>query len=330
MSTNKISRNLVEYDKITTRQAFGDALLQFAEEHDNVFAIGADTTKSMGFAPMEKKFPDRVLNNGIAEQNMALIASGIASCGGKAFIGTYAPFASMRILEQVRTFCAYPNLDVKVISGLGGLSASIEGVTHQGLEDVSVMRAIPNMVVVVAADAASTVAITKKISEYNGPVYLRIGRNPVPRVFDENYQFEIGKANIVKAEGSDVTVIFNGATASRVFEAEKLLREQGYGVKLIEMPCVKPIDEEAIISAARETGVVVTVEENNIIGGLGGAVAEVLSEKLPTLLKRIGIDDLYTESGTHEDLLDKYNLSSEHIKETILSVIKSKNKRKAG
>jgi transketolase len=180
------------------------------------------------------------------------------------------------------------------------------------------------MVVVVPADAASTRAITQKISEYDGPVYLSIGRNKVPKVFDDSYTFKIGKANIVKAEGNDAAVIFNGATTNRVFEAEKSLREKGYNVQLIEMPCVKPIDKEAIIKAAKETGAIITVEENNIIGGLGGAVAEVLGENYPTLMKRIGIDDLYTESGTHEQLLDKYNFTPKHIEEVIIETINKK------
>ena len=195
----------------------------------------------MGFSPFAREFPKKAINVGIAEQNMTLVGAGLASCGAKVFVATYAPFASMRILEQVRTFCAYTDLDVKVVSGLSGLSGNIEGVTHQGLEDISILRAIPNMVVVVPADAASTEVITEEIAKYKGPVYLRIGRGPVPKVFDGDYSFKIGKANIIKEEGTDATIIFNGVTANRVLGAEKLLREKGYNIQLIEMPCVKPV-----------------------------------------------------------------------------------------
>ena len=303
----------IKMDAINPRQAFGLALAEYAKADSSVYAIGADTTKSMGFNELAKIYPDHVLNNGIAEQNMMLLGSGMASCGAKVFVGTYAPFASMRMLEQVRTFCAYPGLDVKIVAGLGGLSGAIEGVTHQGIEDVSIMRSIPNMVVVIPADAASTKAVTKVIAAYKGPVYLRLGRTAVATVFDDSYTFAIGKANIVKPDGEDLALICNGAAVARVFEAEKLLKEQGYNVKIIEMPCVKPLDKEAVLQAAGATRAILTVEENNILGGLGGAVAEVLGENQPTLMRRIGIDDQYTESGTHEELLDKYNLSPKHI-----------------
>ncbi|MEM5768303.1 MAG: transketolase C-terminal domain-containing protein [Bacillota bacterium] len=303
----------VRMDQLNTRQAFGIGLAEYARTNPNVFAIGADTTKSMGFQELKELYPDQVFNNGIAEQNMMLLGAGVASCGVKVFVGTYAPFASMRMLEQVRTFCAYPNLDVKVISGLSGLSGDIEGVTHQGIEDMSVMRAIPNMVVVCPADAASTIVITKKICEYVGPVYLRIGRNQVPTVFDDSYQFEVGKANVMRGEGGDAAIICNGAATHRALLAHRILESKGYQVRLIEMPCVKPIDEAAILEAAAGTGAIVTVEENNILGGLGGAVAEVLGEKCPTLMRRIGIDDRYTESGPHDELMDKYNLHPDHI-----------------
>jgi len=314
------------YDKISTRDAFGNALLKMAEKYDNIYAIAADTTKSMGYSPLENKFPDKVVNVGIAEQNMALVAAGAATCGAKSIIATYAPFASMRILEQIRTFIAYPNLDVKIISGLGGLSGGIEGVTHQGLEDVSIMRSIPNMIVVIPADASSTEVIAEKIISHKGPVYLRIGRGPVPKVFDDNYSFEIGKANIIKEDGKDASIICNGVAVARVLQAQKFLEIEGYSVRIIEMPCVKPIDEDIIIKAAKETNLIITVEENSIIGGLGSAVCEVVCEKHPTKVVRIGLDDAYAESGPHDELLDKYNLSVNNIAMIIMhSIISSKD-----
>lgn len=262
---------------------------------------------------MAQKFGGRVINVGICEQNTAMVAAGIAACGGKAFVATYSPFASMRILEQIRSFIAYPKLDVKIISGMGGLSGSTEGVTHQGLEDVSIMRSIPNMLVVVPADSCSTEEITSVITEYNGPVYLRIGRSSVPKVFD-NYQFKIGKANILKDEGFDATVICNGIAVYRVLKAEKLLAEQGINVRIVdEMPCVKHIDKDAIISAAKSTRKIITVEENNVLGGLGGAVSEIVTEFFPAPVLRLGIDDIYTKSGPYEELLDEYGFSPSEI-----------------
>ena len=316
----------IEYDNITIRNAFGEAAYEYAKEKDNVFFICPDTVKSLGLGKAEKEFPERCYNVGICEQNAALIAAGIAACGGKAFVGTFTPFASMRMLEQVRTFIAYPNLDVKVISCMAGLSGSGEGVTHQGLEDISIMRGIANMVIAVASDAASVRVITKKIADYKGPVYLRLGKLQNPKVYDENYKFEIGKANIISSNGKDAAIIFIGVMASRVMQAEEILRQKGYHVNLIEMPCIKPIDKEAIIDAAKKTGAIITVEDNNIMGGLGGAVAEVLSENCPVIMKRIGIEDCYAESGDESDLLDKYGLSVNAIVDSVEELIKKKKR----
>jgi transketolase len=311
----------VIYDKISTRDAFGNALIEMARKNDRILAIGADTTKSMGFKPMIKEFPDRVINIGIAEQNMAMVGAGAAACGAKAVIATYAPFASMRICEQIRTFMCYPNLDVKIISGLSGLSGNIEGVTHQGLEDVGVLRSVANLAIVVPADAASTEVIAKKIIEYNGPVYLRIGRGPVEKVFDESYQFELGKANILADDGTDAAIICNGAAVARVLRAYGQAKQRGVRARIIEMPCVKPVDEEAVAAAAADCGCVITAEEHNIIGGLGSAVCEVVCAKKPAKVVRIGIDDVYAESAPHDQLLDKYNLSIEHISGVILNTV---------
>ncbi|MBR6862905.1 MAG: transketolase family protein [Acidaminococcaceae bacterium] len=313
----------VTYDKISTRDAFGIALAEAAREYPNLFAIGADTTKSMGFKPMMAEFPDRVINNGIAEQNMAMIGAGIAATGGRAVVATYAPFASMRISEQIRTFVCYPNLDVKVISGLGGLSGNVEGVTHQGLEDIGVMRSMANMVIAVPADAASCTAISRVILDYTGPAYLRIGRGPVEKVFDEDYTFQIGKANLLDDAGTDVAIICNGCAVARVLRAKALWEEAGIHARIIEMPCVKPIDEEAILAAVRDCGRIVTAEEHNVIGGLGSAVCEVVCKaEKPCAVTRIGIDDIYTESGPHNELLDKYNLSPEHIADVVKNAVK--------
>ena len=313
----------IEYDDITIRNAFGEAAYEYAKENENTFFICPDTLKSMGLTRVEEEFPDRCYNVGICEQNAMLMGCGIAACGGKAFVGTYAPFASMRMLEQIRTFCAYTDLDVKVVSCMSGLSGGNEGVTHQGLEDISLLRAIANMVVAVPADAASAKVVTKKIAEYTGPVYLRLAKLNCPTVFDDSYKFEIGKANVMK-DGSDAAIIFVGITAIKVLEAEEILKQRGYDVSLIEMPCIKPIDKDAIITAAKKTGAIITVEDNNIIGGLGGAVAEVLSENCPVLMKRIGLEDCYAESGEESDLLDKFGMSAAAIVDKVEELIKKK------
>ncbi len=309
------------YDKISMRDAFGQALAELAREDDNIFYLAADTTKSMGGAPISKEFPDRARNVGIAEQNMMLMASGMASCGAKVFAATYAVFASMRVLEQVRTFIAYPKLDVKLIAGLGGITGGIEGATHQGTEDIGIMRNIANMVVVSAADAESTKVITRAIAKYDGPVYLRIGRNPFEQVFDENYTFEIGKANVMVEEGNDACIICHGVVTARCLAAAKALNARGLGVKLIEMPTIKPIDRDAILWAAAECGNIITVEDHNIIGGLGGAVAEVLAEEGIGKLKRMGIPDCYGQSGTDEELLEYFGLTVENIEKTVVEMI---------
>jgi len=314
----------VEFDKISTRNAFGEAMFEAAKDDESIVFIAADTLKNVGGTPLHEYDPKRSINVGIAEQNMALMGAGMATCGAKVFLGTYAPFASMRICEQVRSFIAYPNLDVKVIAGMTGVSAGEEGVTHQGTEDVNIMRSIPNMVVVVACDAASTKAITREITKYKGPCYLGLGKGPSPKVFDDTYHFEIGKANIMKAEGTDAAIICNGPVVRRCILAEKALRDAGYSVKLIEMPCIKPIDEETIKWAMKECSVLVTVEDHNIIGGLGGAVAEVMSESGErAILKRIGIEDIYTQTGDLEELLDAYGMREDEIAETVKKAIDS-------
>jgi transketolase len=309
-------------DNISTRDAFGQTLLRIATENPNVIAIGADTTKSMSMNIMEKEYPDRVFNIGIAEQNMMAVAAGMAATGMQVYAGSYAPFTCMRAVEQVRTFIAYPNLDVKVIGGMGGLSGAVDGVTHQGLEDIGIMRTIPNLKILVPADAASTAVITAAMAKDYGPAYLRLGKGAVRRIFDENYQFQMGKANVLYDDGDDAAVICNGVMVVRVLEARQALAEKGLKLKVIEMPCVKPLDTEAVIQAAQATGVVITVEDHNIIGGLGSAVAETLGENCPVRLKRMGVADRFTESALHDELLDKYGLAVEDIVQTVETMVK--------
>lgn len=312
-----------EMEKKTTRDAFGAAVYELAKEDSAIIGMGADTTGNVGFNPMSAEFPDRVINVGIAEQNMMGVAAGLATMGYRVFAGSFAPFVAMRSLEQFRTFICYPHLNVKVAGGMGGLSASNEGVTHQCLEDFTIMRSIPGNVVVYPADTASCRVIVKELNKHDGPAYIRLGKLPFRKVFGDDYHFELGKANLLE-EGSDVTIICIGTTVCRALQARDQLQEQGISARVLEMPCVKPLDEAAVLKAARETGAIVTVEEATILGALGGAVAEVLGENEPTIMKRVGINDCFGESGDFEELLDKYGISVENIVDAAKSVISAK------
>ena len=303
-----------------TRNAFGEAILELVLEGKDIIAVCADTEKSMKLNFLKEKYPQRVINVGIAEQNMMMVAAGVASTGKIVFAASYAMLNSMRALEQIRTFIAYPFLNVKIISGLSGLTGGMEGVTHQSIEDMAIMRSIPDMVVLAPADYYSTKVIIKRVAEYKGPVYIRIGRKDTPDIFDKDYQFEIGKANELK-EGKDACVIASGLIVDRAIKAVNVLKEKGYTVRFLEMPSIKPIDKDAIIKAAHETGRIITVEDHNIIGGLGSAVAEVLVENFPVKMKRIGINDTFAESAKYSDLLDKYNLSISNIVEQVEKLI---------
>lgn len=314
---------MYKMDAVTTREAFGNAMYRVAEKNEMVAAISADTPKSLGFGKMMKKYPDRAINCGIAEQNMMAMAAGMAAEGYLTFAASYGTFTCMRALEQFRTFVAYPNLNVKVAGGMAGLSGGVEGVTHQSIEDIGIMRSIPNCVVAVPADAAATEVITEELARHYGPAYIRLGRGKSATVFDENYHFEIGRANLL-AEGTDVTIICCGSMVRRCIDARERLEALGIQARLIEMPCIKPIDKEAILKAARETGAIVTAEENTIIAGLGGAVAEVLGEEYPVPMKRIGVKDVFAESGELSDLLDAYGMSVEDVVEAAQGLVQRK------
>lgn len=305
-----------------TRTAFGEAIRELTLEGKDIVAVCADTEKSMQLNLLKEKFPQRVINVGVAEQNMMMVAAGIASTGKIVFACSYAMLNSMRALEQVRTFIAYPFLNVKIVSGLSGLTGGMEGVTHQSIEDMAIMRSIPNIVVLAPADYYSTKVITKRATEYKGPIYIRIGRKDTPDIFDKDYQFEIGKVNELE-EGKDACVIATGLIVGRAIKAVNILKEKGYTIKLLEMPSIKPIDKDAIINAAHKTGKIITVEDHNIIGGLGSAVAEVLIENFPVKMKRIGINDTFAESAKYSDLLDKYDLSIDNIVEQVEKMIKN-------
>lgn len=303
-----------------TRAAFGEVIRDFALEGNDIVAVCADTEKFMCLDLLKEKFPQRVINVGIAEQNMMMVAAGIASTGKITFACTHAMFSSMRALEQARTFIAFPFLNVKIVSGLSGLTGGMEGVTHQPIEDIAIMRSIPNMVVLAPADYNATKVIVRKASEYMGPVYIRLGRDDSLDIFDENYQFELGKANKLE-EGKDACIIATGLILDRAVKAVDVLKERGYSIELLEMPSIKPIDKEAIIAAARKTGRIITIEDHNIIGGLGSAVAEVLTENYPVKMKRIGVNDTFAESAKYPELLDKYGFSVDNIVEKTIELL---------
>ncbi len=278
-------------EKIATRVAYGNALVEFGCD-ERVVVLDADLSKSTMTAGFKKEYPERFVNMGIAEGNMMAVAAGMASCGKVVFASSFAMFAAGRAFEQIRNSIGYPHLNVKIGATHAGISVGEDGATHQCLEDLGLMRTIPGMVILNPADAVESRLAVKAAIEYNGPVYLRFGRLAVPTIFDESYKFEIGKG-VEIAEGTDATIIATGLLVPAALEAKKLLAEQGISARVVNMATIKPIDEEIIIKAAKETGAIVTAEEHNIIGGLGSAVAEVLVENCPVPMQRIGTKDIF-------------------------------------
>ena len=313
-----------EREKKTIRDAYGAAVLELAKKDPMVIGIGADTVNNIGMKAFAQEFPDRVINCGIAEQDMMDIASGLAANGFKVFGGSFGPFVTMRGLEQYRSFIAYPHLKVVMMGGMAGLSASNEGVTHQCTEDLAIMCSIPNNVVLAPADIASLTAMVNAVYENvkDGPAYIRGGKFGYLHVFDE-YDFEIGKAKILE-DGKDVTLICAGTSISRCLQAKDVLEEEGISARVLDCSSIKPLDEEAVIAAAKETGAIVTVEEATIVGGLGAAVASVLVENCPVPMKRCGVPDCFAESGDHDPLMDKYGLAVDTIVEAAKATVARK------
>lgn len=297
--------------KIATREAYGQALVEIGADIKDVVVLDADlsgSTKTAGFA---KEYPKRFFNIGIAEQNLMGTAAGLATCDKIPFASTFAVFGSGRAYEQIRNSICYPQLNVKVAVTHAGLTVGEDGATHQSVEDLALMRALPNMTVINPADAVEAKKAVKAAALYNGPVYLRFGRLPVEVIFDEDYEFKIGKGKVLR-EGSDVAIIATGIMVGEALKAAELLKSDGINAMVVNIHTLKPIDEEIILKAA-ECGAIVTAEEHSIIGGLGSAVAEVLSEKKPTPIKRVGIKDQFGQSGKPEELLELYNLTAKDI-----------------
>ncbi len=309
-------------EKIATRQAYGDALAEFGAD-ERIVVFDADLSKSTKTAIFEKKYPERFFNMGIAEANMMCAAAGMSTCGKTVFASTFAIFAAGRACEQVRNSICYPNLNVKIGATHAGVTVGEDGASHQMLEDIANMRALPNMTIINPADAVETRLAVKASIEHKGPVYLRLGRLNVPVIFDETYKFEIGKGVEIKA-GTDVTIIGTGLLVHEAIIAFDMLAEKGISARIINMPTIKPIDEDIIVKAARETGAIVTAEEHNIYGGLGSAVCEVVAEKCPVPVLRIGTKDKFGKSGKPELLMKEYELTAEDIVKKAEEVLKLK------
>ncbi|WP_407306295.1 transketolase family protein [Desulfosporosinus sp. SB140] len=310
-------------NKIATRDAYGKALVVMGKENPNVVVLDADLSKSTKTAEFGKNYPERFFNMGIAEANLIGTAAGLAAAGKIPFASTFAVFATGRAFEQIRNSIAYPKLNVKIAATHAGISVGEDGGSHQAIEDVAIMRAVPNMVVLVPADGEETRQMVLAAAEYKGPVYIRMGRLEVPVIFGEDYHFEIGKANVLK-EGTDVAIMANGLMVAIALEAAELLASEGISVSVVNVSSVKPIDEETILRVAKTTKAVVTAEEHNIIGGLGSAIAEVLGEKLPTPMVRVGLKDTFGESGRPYELLEKYGLTKEGIIKAVHEVLAKK------
>jgi len=313
-------------EMVATRVAYGDALPEMGEMFPNLVVLDADISKAMQTGSFRKRFPERSVNFGIAEQDMMAAAAGMATMGKIPIVNTYAVFAAMRACEQLRTFVAYPNLNVKIVVSHGGLAVGWDGVTHQGLEDMSIVRSIPNVRIVHPADAASTRKLLPQIIAHEGPVYFRLGRNPTPVVYPEDRSLVMGRAEVL-AEGKDVAIIACGLMVCESIKAIEMLRSQGIGARLVDMHAIKPLDEAAVVESARICGAVVTVEDNNILGGLGSAVAETLGEYYPVPMTRIGVPDRFGESGDPDALFEKYGMSAKHIAEAAFRVMKARDGR---
>ena len=311
-----------EVKKIATRESYGNALVELGNAHDDIFVLDADLAGATKTDIFKKVYPNRHIDCGIAEANMMGIAAGIAATGKVPFASTFAVFAAGRAFEQVRNSIGYPHLNVKIGATHAGISVGEDGATHQCNEDIALMRTIPGMVVINPSDDIEARAAVKAAYEYVGPVYMRFGRLAVPVINDrEDYKFEMGKGIVLK-DGKDVTIIATGLCVSSALEAAKMLEADGIDAKVINIHTIKPLDEDLVVAAAKETGRVVTVEEHSVIGGLGSAVCDVLSAKAPTKVLKIGINDVFGESGPAVELIHKYGLDGEGVYNSVKAFCK--------
>ena len=298
--------------KKATREAYGDALVAIAADFPNLIVLDAALAAATKPGIFTKKFPERFIDCGIAEGNMIGVAAGLASCGHVVFASSFAMFAAGRAFEQIRNSVGYPHLNVKIGATHAGISVGEDGATHQCCEDIALMRSIPGMVILNPADYVETQQAVRAAASYNGPVYLRFGRLAVDPIFGDDYKFEIGKG-VQLTDGNDVAIIATGLMVGPALEAQKALAAEGIGARVINMATIKPIDREIIARAAAETGAIVTAEEHNIIGGLGSAVAEVVTETVPVPVERVGVMDTFGKSGPAKELLTVFGLDAAHI-----------------
>ena len=304
------------------RDAFGDEIVQLGKEDKSIYIVDCDIGKSCKTTAFRDAYPQQYVNVGIAEQNAAGMAAGLATCGKQPFVCTYAAFGSMRMSEQIRQEICYPKLNVKIACSHGGFTPANDGASHQSVEDYGILRTLPNMTVIVPCDYHSTRKLVRQAAAMNGPAYLRFTRDPVPFVYEEDDgDFQIGKARCLR-EGTDLCIIAAGAVMSLVQQACQMLEEQGISVRLLDMHTIKPLDREAVLAAIEQTGRIITVEDHNILNGLGSAVCEVAAEAGKGVVKRMGIQDQFGESGPYYDLLQKNGVTSQAIVAQALEILK--------
>lgn len=308
--------NINREEKKSIRSAFGKALAEAGRINPNVVVLDADLACSTQTQIFAKEFPERFFDCGIAEQDMVTTAVGLSTTGKIPFASSFAVFATGRAYDQVRNSICYPNFNVKIVGTHGGVTVGEDGASHEALEDISLMRGLPNMSVFVPADCNECAQIIKYASEHKGPMYIRVPRSNVCDVYDENYKFDFNKAQVLQ-DGTDVTIFTNGETVAEAIEAVNELTKDGYSIGIVSVPVVKPIDAETIINQAKKSKFVITIENHSVIGGLGSAVCEVLSESHPTIVHRIGVNDKFGQTGKAEELLECYGLSANKLKETI-------------
>jgi len=308
-------------EKKSIRSVYGATLAELGEKNPNIFVLDADLSSSTQTKVFANKFPERFFNMGISEQDMMATAAGLAASGKIPFASTFAMFATGRAWEQIRNSIAYSQFNVKIVATHGGITVGEDGASHQALEDISIMRSIPNMMVIVPCDYKETQEVIKFAAEHDGPIYVRLARTNVVDVFDDNYKFNPYKAITLK-DGKDITIITNGETLAEVLDACDYLEKSGINPKVVHLPVIKPIDKDSVIKAAEETGFVITVENHSVIGGLGSAVCEILSENIPTKVLRIGINDEFGQSGEQRTLMEYYGLTGEKLANTILKEVK--------
>ena len=310
-------------EMIATRDAYGKALVELGRENPRVVALDADLSGSTKTALFAKEFPERFFNAGIAEANLVGMAAGLAAGGMIPFASTFAVFAAGRAFEQVRQSMAYPKMNVKLVATHGGITVGEDGGSHQSVEDLAIMRALPNMTVLCPADGPETLAAIRAVAAYQGPVYVRLGRSKVPTVFPGGCDFAIGRGATLRP-GSDLTFVTTGLMTALALDAARILAEEKVSARVVHLGTIKPLDVDLVLKAARETGAIVTAEEHSVLGGLGGAVCEALAEGFPVPVERVGLRDVFGQSGTAEELLAHYGLTPAHLVEAAERVLQRK------